>query len=98
MATEKNTAARKTAVRRTLVDLPVSTVTPTTEANKAAVADASSEDRLMVTVPKSYTLTLDDGSPVVINAGVQMMPSKLATHWWSKAQGVKLFDPENPQG
>lgn len=89
------TPAAKTAVRRTLVDLPVSATTPMNDADKAAVAVASSEDRLMVQVPKAYKLTLDNGSPVDIHAGVQMMPREMAEHWYSKAQGVVEFDPEN---
>ena len=96
MATNKTpkTPAVKTTARRTLMDLPVSTITPPTDANKQAIADTASADRTLVNVPKDYTLTLDDGSPVKIHAGVQMMPTKLATHWFSKAQGVAAYDPE----
>lgn len=47
------------------------------------------------TVPKPYKITLDDHSPVMIYAGVHDLPEHIFEHWFSKANGVKAFDPSD---
>ena len=78
--------------RVALFDLPISTVTPVTAADAAVVAQVSSDDRILVNVPKGFTLTLDNGHPCPINPGTQMLARTLANHWYAKANGVTPFD------
>lgn len=53
-------------------------------------------DTVTVTVPRAFTLTLDSGSPVSYQAGVQEMPADHADHWFSRAQGVTVYIPAAP--
>lgn len=84
--------------RRTLVDLPISTTTPQTEAATKSLNIAASEDRVLVNAPNGFTLTLDDGTPVPVRKGVQMMQRDLVDHWYAKANGVALYDPDAADG
>lgn len=50
-------------------------------------------EKVTVIVPKSFTLTLDDGTPLPFLAGTQEMSVEHAAHWFSRAQGVKVYAP-----
>ena len=46
----------------------------------------------IVIIPKPFTLTLDSGGTVAYTAGTQTMPMEHAMHWWSRVQGVTIFN------
>jgi hypothetical protein len=50
-------------------------------------------EKVTVIVPKAFTLTLDDGTPMPFHAGTQEMSVEHAAHWFSRAQGVKVYSP-----
>lgn len=64
---------------------------PKTAEQAAATAATLAEDKVTVTVPKAFTLTLDDHQVIEIAAGVQPMPKSWAEHWFSKAKGVTVY-------
>jgi hypothetical protein len=47
--------------------------------------------RVVITVPHSFFLTLDDHRRVHIPAGIVSVPEKLADHWYVKNHGCKSF-------
>jgi hypothetical protein len=53
------------------------------------------EEKDTVIVPKSFKLTLDDGAVVHYDEGIGEMPKSHAAHWFSKAQGVKVYVPKS---
>lgn len=102
MPTKVSVAAKKTAVpaRR-----PLSNTTKL--ADSAAVVERTEGEKIDFTaegdsevemataiVPKAFTLTLDSHQPVRYEAGTQEMPLAHATHWFSRAMGVKVYQPE----
>lgn len=58
--------------------------------------DAEAPDDEVVTVvnPKQFTLTVGHGNEVVIPAGTQELPRSYAEHWFSKAQGLVVYEPK----
>lgn len=54
------------------------------------VPTADLGEMVTVTVPKQFTLTRDDTTPITYPIGVQKMPRKDAEHWWSKTHGVVI--------
>lgn len=52
------------------------------------------EEKVTVVCPKQFTLTVAHGHEVVIPAGTQELPRSYAEHWYSKAQGLVVYDPE----
>ena len=60
--------------------------------NLKAVPDEG--EKVTVVVPKSFVLTLDDHTPVQYHAGVQEMSVDHASHWFARAQGVKVYSPD----
>ena len=48
-------------------------------------------ETVTVVVPRPFTLTLDNFQPVPYEAGVQEMPVDHASHWFARAQGVKVY-------
>ena len=50
------------------------------------------EDEVIVTVPKAYKLRLSHDAVHDIHPGTQRMARHLAEHWYSKAQGVEIFE------
>lgn len=50
-------------------------------------------EMVTVTVPKAYSLNLDLFRKIEIKAGVQEMERAWAEHWWSKANGVTIYEP-----
>ena len=45
-----------------------------------------------VTAPKAFVLNVTHDVRVEYKAGVQEMPLAHATHWWAKANGVKVYE------
>lgn len=48
--------------------------------------------KVIVTVPKRFRLTLDNHTTITIEPGVQKVEQFIANHWFSKANGVKIFE------
>lgn len=55
------------------------------------IADA---EKVIVIVPKAFNLTLPKGVVLQIKAGTQTVDKFIAEHWYSKANGMKIFNPE----
>ena len=65
---------------------PLAEVTPEVELK-------SNDDALViVTVPKAFQLRLDAHKVVSIKVGVQKMALNIANHWYSKVNGVEIFN------
>lgn len=56
-----------------------------------------SDARVTVKIPKNYSLTLENHQQVHYKAGIDEMPLNHAEHWYSKAMGVEVYDPADPQ-
>lgn len=97
MATSKTAAAKTAKTRTALVETPATQDAPPDPRGAEQVAKIAKDKQIMVDVPKGFTLTLDDGSPVVIRPGVQNMPAQIANHWYSKHWGVKPYNPDAAQ-
>jgi hypothetical protein len=54
-------------------------------------APTESGETVTVTIPKAFTLTLDDHTQVKYEAGIGEMPVEHAEHWWSKQMGVEIY-------
>jgi len=57
-------------------------------------APSESGEMVTVTIPKNYTLTLDDHTQVQYKAGVDEMPIEHANHWWSVQNGIEIYEPK----
>ena len=73
-----------------VVDPNVALAVGTPETGKVEVADEL-VDTVTVTVPKAYKLRIDNHQLIDVAAGIQEMERSHAEHWWSKAQGVKIY-------
>lgn len=72
-------------------------VAPAKQSPDADVPETKKEPaakKVTVIVPKTYTLVLDNHDPVVYKVGTQEMPVAHLEHWWSKANGVKAYQPD----
>jgi hypothetical protein len=49
-------------------------------------------EKIVVTAPKSINIILDNHTKVVIKAGVSRIERFVAEHWYSKANGVTIFE------
>ncbi len=66
-----------------------------TEGDKVNLTAATPRnDMVTAIVPKAFMLTLDDHTEVHIAAGTQELPHSHATHWFARAQGVKVYEPK----
>lgn len=63
--------------------------------DKKAPLDAVKDGEATVTctVPRGFTITLDDHTKVKVDAGVQELGETIANHWYAKAHGVKIYAP-----
>ena len=52
---------------------------------------AASSDVCTAVVPHAFTLTRDDGAVIKYEAGTCEMPTADASHWFARAQGVKIY-------
>lgn len=93
MATKNSVAAKTAKARTALVETPGTQASPPDPRQTEQVTKIVQDDWVLVNVPKGFTLTLDDGSPVVIRPGVQKLAKHLAEHWYSAHWGVTPFDP-----
>ena len=73
-------------------ETPEATVEESTETKADEVLEGELMDMVIVTVPQQFTLNLDHNSQVTYKAGVQKMERAHAEHWFSKAQGVTVFE------
>mgnify|MGYP000541164302 CR=1 FL=1 len=96
MATSKSKSDARAKARTALVETPNTTSAPPDPKQAEQVDKIVEAETVLVEVPRGFTLTLDDGSPVAIRAGVQNMPAHIANHWYSKHWGVKPYDLDNP--
>lgn len=64
------------------------------EVAKAAAPTAAETATVTVTVPKAFTLRLDHQREIKVAAGVQQMEVTNANHWYSKANGVTIYNPQ----
>lgn len=65
-----------------------------------AAPEVASEVTVTAIVPRPITLRLSESNgtdvthtEVKYNPGTQQMPLDHATHWWAKANGVRVYDP-----
>lgn len=88
------TQSRRPVVRRAVTNVADSAeVVETTSGSDVALTmpPEPGDEKVTVIVPKDYTLTLDDGSPIKVHAGVQEMHKSYVDHWFSKAMGVTVY-------
>lgn len=50
-------------------------------------------DMVTVTVPKAFKLRIDHFREFDFKAGVQEMERSVAEHWYSKANGITIYEP-----
>lgn len=93
-------APKAPVVARRTITAVVDPVTASHAAGAAVIGGApeshpetsgEQSDMVTVTVPKTYKLRKVDHTEVTVTAGVQEMPSWMAEHWWSKANGVEIY-------
>lgn len=66
-----------------------------TSGEKISLAgETTPQEMVTVTVPEAFTLHRDDGTIGVYAAGIQEMGVDDAAHWYSRARGVKVYDPK----
>ena len=58
---------------------------------EALPAVEQEEEMVTAIVPKTFTLTLDNGQKAEYAQGTCEMPLSHAAHWFSRAQGVKVY-------
>jgi hypothetical protein len=54
--------------------------------------EVADEVTVTVTAPKPFVLNWTNDVRFEYKAGVQEMPLAHATHWWAKANGVKVYE------
>ena len=92
----KKAAAKKAAnstVRQALLDSPITVSSASPDPKGKEMLDSlSKEPQVIVLVPTAFTLQLDGHVPLKVLPGQQRMARSLAEHWWSKANGVTIFE------
>lgn len=69
-------------------------VTKNVEDTISSATDVVEDDPMIdAVIPKAFKLTLDNGSEVHYNAGLQRMPLEHFSHWFSKVNGVVEAQP-----
>lgn len=99
MATAKKTAPRRrttitTEARQETVQRTAGAIEGTTPIDPAEFVDEDKEEKVTVTIPNTFDLTLDTGRVIRYKAGVDEMPISHATHWFSKNRGVEIYKPD----
>lgn len=56
-----------------------------------------SGEKVTVSIPKDFILTLADHTQVKYGAGIDEMPVEHSEHWYSKAMGVEVYDPKKKE-
>jgi hypothetical protein len=69
---------------------------PTLFAEAKEVVEVADElvDTVTATVPKAFKLRIDNFREITFKAGVQEMERAHAAHWYSHANGVRIYDPK----
>ncbi len=73
---------------------PQAPVEPAVAPEAPAVEDKASDAKthnVTVVVPKAFKLRMDLDTEIAISAGIQELPYDQATHWYSVANGVKIY-------
>ncbi len=80
---------------KTAINDPAEVVEQTTgdKINLGERDTSADGEKVTVIVPKAFVLTLDDGTPLSFLQGTQEMAVEHAAHWFSRAQGVKVYSP-----
>jgi len=102
-------AAEEEAARKAAEEADAKVAQAKVEAEKATLTAAAKRaeeesnlpkdvEAVIVTVPKRLVLRLTHHEVRVLEAGVQKVEKHVAEHWWSKVNGVKIFDPDAPIG
>ena len=92
MATSAKQAKTGT-VRQTLIDSPATAgIMLNHPAQLESLEALEAEEKVIVNVPKEYTVQLTGHVPVKVYPGQQRMAKSMAEHWWSKANGVEIFE------
>lgn len=77
-------------------EAPEKLVNQTGVNDKKAALDVVKDGEKVVTAisPRPFTLTMDDHTKVEVKAGAQELPESVAMHWYAKAHGVSVYEPE----
>ena len=67
---------------------------PTPAAPEAPVVEKVKTDKVTVTVPNGFELTIDHNTTITIRPGIQEMEKSYADHWYSIANGVVIYEPK----
>ena len=67
---------------------------PVSQAPAPVEDEAPARLTVTVTVPRAFQLRTDDNNVHLIKAGVQEMDPAMAMHWYSKANGVTVYQPK----
>ena len=67
---------------------------PTPAAPEAPVVEKVKTDKVTVTVPNGFELTIDHNTTITIRPGIQEMEKSHAGHWYSIANGVVIYEPK----
>lgn len=57
-------------------------------------SEVADDPEVTAIVPKGFRLLLDHGETKIYDAGTCEMPRSHAVHWYSRAQGVKIYQPK----
>lgn len=63
-----------------------------------SAAAVAGEPLVTAVVPRAFVLTLKFGVEVAVPAGLQELPQSIAENWYSKANGVTIYEPSKPAG
>lgn len=88
---EPSEAGEKATNVATTLDTPVVTA-PEAPTPEAPAIEGEVVEYVTVTVPKAFKLRVDHFRELQFRAGVQQMEKSLAEHWYSKANGVEIYD------
>ena len=67
------------------------------ETNQKDTQVSSGGKTITVIVPKQFNLTVKPGETFTYYPGVQEMPKAHAEHWYSKHNGVQIYDRSKPK-
>lgn len=70
---------------------------PTPAAPEMPVVEKVKTDKVTVTVPNGFELTIDHNTTITIKPGIQEMEKSHADHWYSIANGVVIYEPKDSE-
>jgi hypothetical protein len=71
---------------------PINTAAQIASQSAEVQQPVESGKTVTVRIPKNFSLTLADFTQVHYKVGVDEMPIEHATHWYSVASGVEIYD------